>query len=103
MKRYLYLMMVMFVALLAAEVAHSRGFGGGGFGGGGFRAGGYGAVGFRAGGYDADRYRSGGYDADRYRPAYQPRRIDVYDPNYVVQPTDDGYGYSDNGDDSNGD
>ena len=81
-------MMVMFVALLAAEVAHSRGFGGGGF-----RAGGYGAVGFRA----------GGYDADRYRPAYQPRRIDVYDPNYVVQPTDDGYGYSDNGDDSNGD
>jgi len=101
MNRLLYLMTVILVALLTAEVGHSRGFGG--FGVGGFRAGGFEAGGVRSGGFDAGGFRAGGYDVDRYRPAYRPRGIDVYSPNYVVLPTDDGYGYDSNGDSPNGD
>jgi hypothetical protein len=117
MKRYLCLIVVTLVALLGAEVAQSRGFGGGvhaggvrsgDFEGGGVRYGGYEGGRYRGGGYDGGgyHYRGGGdqggsYDSDRYRR----RNVNVYDPNYVVMPTDDGYGYTDddNNDSSNGD
>jgi hypothetical protein len=91
MNRSFYLMMAIFVALITAEAGHSRGFGG--FGGGGFRA----------GGYDGGSFHGAGRYVDGYRPAHRPIPVDVYGPNYVVVPTDDGYGYDDDPDDTNGD